>query len=58
MPCFALGRAQELLLILNEYWQQNPELKSVPIVYSGTLAQKALEIFKNHRNMMSDETRI
>ncbi len=20
MPCFALGRAQELLLILNEYW--------------------------------------
>jgi len=26
MPCFALGRAQELLLILNEYWKENPEL--------------------------------
>ena len=26
MPCFALGRAQELLLILNEYWKERPEL--------------------------------
>ena len=56
MPCFALGRAQELLLILNEYWSEHPELKTVPIVYSGTLAQKALEVFKNHRNMMSENT--
>ena len=24
MPVFALGRAQELLLILNEHWAQNP----------------------------------
>lgn len=38
MPCFALGRAQELLLILNEYWAENPELKSIPIIYSGSLA--------------------
>ena len=58
MPCFALGRAQELLLILNEYWAENPELKEVPIVYSGSLAQRSLDVFKTHRNMMSDEVRI
>ena len=58
MPCFALGRAQELLLILNEYWKENPELQKVPIVYSGSLAQKSLEVFKTHRNMMSDELRM
>lgn len=33
MPVFALGRAQELLLILNEHWQKHPELAKVPIYY-------------------------
>lgn len=27
IPVFALGRAQELLLILDEYWQQHPDLQ-------------------------------
>jgi Cft2 family RNA processing exonuclease len=26
IPVFALGRAQELLLILDEFWEQHPEL--------------------------------
>jgi len=46
-----------LLLILNEYWQEHPELKSIPIVYSGSLAQRSLDVFKTHRNMMSDDIR-
>lgn len=59
MPCQALGRAQELLLILNEYWKEHPELEQeVPIIYSGSLAKKSLEIFKTHRNMMSDQLRM
>lgn len=33
MPVFALGRAQEILLILNEYWALHPELAHVPIYY-------------------------
>ena len=57
MPVFALGRTQELLLILNEFRRENPELQSVPIVYAGNLALKALDVFKNHRNLMSDELR-
>ena len=39
MPVFALGRAQEILLILNEHWAQNPQkLKKIPIYYQGNLA--------------------
>lgn len=30
----------------------------MPIVYSGSLAQKSLEVFKTHRNMMSDDLRM
>ena len=33
MPVFALGRAQELLLILNEHWAKHPELAHIPIYY-------------------------
>ncbi|CAG8745367.1 19679_t:CDS:2, partial [Racocetra fulgida] len=40
MPVFALGRAQELLLILDEYWEAHPELESVPIYYASSLAKK------------------
>ena len=31
LPVFALGRAQELLLILNEHWAANKEIYQVPI---------------------------
>jgi cleavage and polyadenylation specificity factor subunit 3 len=35
LPVVALGRAQELLLILEEYWEQHPELHGVPIYQVG-----------------------
>ena len=58
MPVFALGKAQELLLILNEYWQHHPELNNIPIYYQGNLANRALQIFNTHRNLMGDKLRI
>ncbi|KPP76266.1 cleavage and polyadenylation specificity factor subunit 3-like [Scleropages formosus] len=39
IPVFALGRAQELLLILDEYWQNHPELHDIPIYYASSLAK-------------------
>jgi Cft2 family RNA processing exonuclease len=33
------GRAQELLLILDEYWAAHPELHDVPIYYASSLAK-------------------
>ena len=35
LPVVALGRAQELLLILEEYWSRHPELHGVPIYQAG-----------------------
>ena len=49
---FALGRAQELLLILEEYWKSHPELEEVPILYPCALAAKSMIIFQTYFNMM------
>lgn len=57
LPIFALGRAQEILLIMNEYWAKNPDIQHVPIFYSGSLAQKSLTVFQTYRNLMSDDLR-
>lgn len=43
LPVVALGRAQELLLILEEYWQRHPELHGVPI-YQVSVAAVCLAI--------------
>ncbi|EDQ87907.1 uncharacterized protein MONBRDRAFT_26966 [Monosiga brevicollis MX1] len=53
IPVFALGRAQELLLILDEYWQQHPELHNVPIYYASALAKRCMGVFKAFVNMMN-----
>ena len=42
IPVFALGRAQELLLILDEYWGSHPELHDIPIYYASALAKKCM----------------
>lgn len=46
IPVFALGRAQELLLILDEYWQKHPELENIPIYYASVLAKRCMAVFQ------------
>lgn len=53
IPVFALGRAQELLLILDEYWQMNPDLQNIPVFYASQLAAKALRVYQTFVNMMN-----
>lgn len=53
IPVFALGRAQELLLILDEYWQANPALHTIPIWYASKLATKALRVYQTYVNFMN-----
>ncbi|TEB19327.1 hypothetical protein C9890_0237, partial [Perkinsus sp. BL_2016] len=55
LPVFALGRAQELILLLEEYWRANPLLKNVPIVYATPLANKSLKIMETYVNMCSEQ---
>lgn len=54
MPVFALGRAQELLLILEEYWKKHPDLHSVPVYYASNLARKCMAIYQSNIHMMNE----
>lgn len=54
MPVFALGRAQELLLILDEYWSRHPELQKIPIYYASNLARKCMVVYQTYVGAMND----
>ena len=54
MPVFALGRAQELLLILDEYWSRHPEFQKVPVFYASNLARKCMSVFQAYLGSMND----
>ena len=55
LPVFALGRAQELLMLLEEYWERNhKELGNIPIFYATPLANKCLRIFETYTAMCSE----
>uniref|UniRef100_A0A5K3EH88 Cleavage and polyadenylation specificity factor subunit 3 n=2 Tax=Mesocestoides corti TaxID=53468 RepID=A0A5K3EH88_MESCO len=57
IPAFALGRAQELMLILDEYWAAHPELHDVPIYYASQLARKCMAVYQTYINAMNDRIR-
>ncbi|RPA83081.1 Metallo-hydrolase/oxidoreductase [Ascobolus immersus RN42] len=54
MPVFALGRAQELLLILDEYWERHSEYQGYPIYYASNLARKCMVVYQTYVNTMND----
>ncbi|KAG6378200.1 beta-lactamase-like protein [Boletus reticuloceps] len=53
LPAFALGRAQELLLILDEYWKRHPDLHNVPIYYASSLARKCMAVYQTYIHTMN-----
>ncbi|KQK12041.1 hypothetical protein BRADI_1g01200v3 [Brachypodium distachyon] len=57
IPAFALGRAQELLLILDEYWSNHPELQKIPIYYASPLAKKCMAVYQTYINSMNERIR-
>ena len=54
IPVFALGRAQELLLILEEYWEAHPELHDYPVYYASQLARKCMSVYQTFIYSMND----
>ncbi|WZH40201.1 beta-lactamase-like protein [Fusarium acuminatum] len=54
MPVFALGRAQELLLILDEYWGKHSDFQKYPIYYASNLARKCMLIYQTYVGAMND----
>lgn len=57
LPAFALGRAQELLLILDEYWKKHPDLHNVPIYYASNLARKCMAVYQTYIHTMNGNIR-
>ncbi|KAM3135348.1 hypothetical protein pb186bvf_012506 [Paramecium bursaria] len=54
LPVFATGRCHELLLILDEFWQQNSDIQQYPIYSTCTLAQKCINIFKKYISQLGE----
>ncbi|EPR79919.1 Cleavage and polyadenylation specificity factor [Spraguea lophii 42_110] len=54
LPVFALGRAQELLLILEEHWEANKDLHKIPIYYASALAKRCMGVYQTYINTMNE----
>ncbi|KAH9935599.1 Metallo-hydrolase/oxidoreductase [Fomitopsis serialis] len=57
LPTFAVGRAQELLLILDEYWKKHPDLHNVPVYYASNLARKSMAVYQTYIHTMNSNVR-
>ncbi|KAG9289821.1 hypothetical protein G9A89_015401 [Geosiphon pyriformis] len=53
IPVFALGRAQELCILLETYWERNN--LSVPIYFSAGMTEKANEYYKLFINWTNEK---
>lgn len=53
LPVFALGRAQELLLILEDFWSKNPKMHRIPILYASALASRCLSVYQAYAHMLN-----
>ncbi|KAK4694301.1 cleavage and polyadenylation specificity factor subunit 3, partial [Lecanoromycetidae sp. Uapishka_2] len=54
MPVFALGRAQELLLILDDYWTRHQDFQKFPIYYASNLARKCMIVYQTYVSAMNE----
>ena len=55
MPVVALGRAQELLLMLDEHWDQHAELRHIPIYQASGLASRAMSVYQTYIEFMNED---
>lgn len=54
VPVFALGRAQELLLILEEEWERNEKLQRFKIYYASSMAERSMKQYQTYISDMND----
>lgn len=53
LPASAVGRAQELLLILDELWSANPQLQAIPLLYCSRQSRNSLDIYGTYSAFMN-----
>lgn len=54
LPVAALGRAQELLLIFDEYWARHQEYQKYPIYYASNLARRCMLVYQTYIGQMNE----
>ena len=54
IPVFALGRAQELLLVLEELWHTHPEMRRFKVYFVSRLAQRCMATYKTYVHLMNE----
>ncbi|KAK4899661.1 endoribonuclease ysh1 [Elasticomyces elasticus] len=57
LPVFAIGRAQELLLIFEDYWARHEEYRRYPIYYASSLARKCMVVYQTYIEAMNANIR-
>lgn len=57
LPVFALGQAQELMLVLEAYWRVHPELHCTPIYYVSNMANKSLAVYQAYMHTLNADIR-
>ncbi len=56
VPSFAVGRAQQLVMLLNQLTQEN-RIPSIPVYVDSPLAVNATEVFRKHPECYDEEAR-
>jgi metallo-beta-lactamase family protein len=56
VPCFAVGRTQQLVLLLNQLMEAK-RIPSIPIFVDSPLAVNATEVFRKHPECYDEEAR-
>jgi len=57
MPIPSFGNGQELALLLDEYWNDHPELQGVPIYFASGLFQRGIRVYKTYVHTMNSNIR-
>ena len=57
LPVSAVGQTQNLLLILEDYWNRHPEFRQYPIYYASNLARKCMVVFQTYIDSMNASIR-
>ncbi len=57
LPISAFGNVQELLLLLDEYWDSHPELQHIPILYASGLAYRGMQVYRTYIHTMNSHIR-
>jgi cleavage and polyadenylation specificity factor subunit 3 len=57
LPVPAIGNAQELMLILEDYWQRHEDYRKFPIYYASALARKCMIVYQTYIEAMNENIR-